>query len=78
MAIINKVYFVEIENPLTDEVKVRAVFSTEKDAMKAYKDLEKVFTDPRDPLGLQLSVTLCRPNLDNEFVPVKRMIKTAI
>ena len=72
------IYSITIENPVTEEVKVRSVFSRKDYAMAAYKDLEKVFTDKRNPLGFILAVDECRPNQDSEFVPSKRLISTTL
>lgn len=73
-----KVYIVTIENPITEEVKVRAVFARKESAMRAFKDLEKVFTDRKDPLGLSLSVDVCRPNEDEEYVPYRTLITVGL
>lgn len=75
---IYKVYVLTIENPITEEVKVRAVYAHKISAMKAFKELEKIFTDHSDPIGLCLSVDECHPNADGEYVPTKTLISAPL
>lgn len=73
-----KVHVLTIENPISEEIKVRAVYSKKEAAMRAFKDLEKVFTDKKDPLGLIIAVDECKPNTEGEFIPQKRLVDTVI
>lgn len=74
----SKVYVVTIENPIAEEVKARAVYAKKLEALKSFKDLEKALADKKDPLGLIISVNECRPNEDEEFVPVKTLVSAGI
>lgn len=73
-----KVYIITIENPISEEVKVRAVYARKAEAMKAFKNLQKIFTDKKDPLGLNLQMAHCEPNADGEFMPIKNLVSVGI